>query len=1781
MNNRFSLLLAALSLAASSAWADITVTSITWDSVGLDHNRPVTSGPELFPVGAQVCSSDDIQDVTVEMIWEDGLDPVTGHPYINTRPGSLIELEFDEILAGECVDAYFEIRLNRSSSAFGQSREYRIEATDGNVSASTPSNRQIYIERLVSQNRNSTQLIRYGQESDGSDWVALGAGGGLNLAVGETYFIELTTQTATAYEQLQSFLTLSNTIFRIREVETTYSVLTAPPSRVPVPNPRLWADGCLWESDITSPNYRSCLSTGKAGGVVLTVYEIEIISGGGETVGLEALIYDKSGGSFHYNTDFSKSPGDGNIFNPADSGFSKRFLPSTTSIGGASRLAFTITNPNPVTLIDYNFIDNLPTGVEVADPANASTSCGGTWDPQPEDVTLEFSGGVIGAFGSCSILVDVTADEEGEYDNVSENLFVGDKDTGNNAEATLNVTDGPLPPACVPDTELARWTMDPSQGTSVPPAPFVVHPDVDTAAASFTPLSTLPGVQTISTTDGNPVNSWQGTGWGTATTPEAAGPGPNDPSYFQFEIDTGAFSSDPTEPIDISIDVAPSPTGNWATPGNITANVHASVDGGPFSTIINANPVERGEWTTLTGQVPAGADNVVFRVNISGRSQGNANATFRIDNIIFTGCGPGDPADILDVPTLEKAFVPDTIGVDQTSTLTFVLDNPNTSGPLTGVTFDDELPPGMSVADPANAATTCDGTPDWNPQPEDTVLEFSDGVIPADSSCTVSVDVTSSSIGVNTNISGFIFAAESGQNAGPDGSAEANLNVLAPPVIAKDFDPELLLLGTEPPDLSLLTFVITNPNPADPIGGVAFEDELPAGLEVGDPAVELDELAVFKELVGQSDDPVELETILTYEITVTNLEEMLLTGVVVSDALVSIDQDDDCTWPDQSQIGVLDEFESVTCEIEYEVTAADLDEGAVLNLASAVSDQTDDAEALYLLRTPIVDSGCGLPVFDPMPGDSVISFSDGSIAAGGSCTVSVWVSGPEGVYDNLSDPVTHQVGGVEAEGNQAEATLVIDQPIPEITMAKQVGPSDDPEGVWVDYLAIAEGEPLYYRLIIENTGETVLTDILVDDDDVDTSSCPWEVDPDFSLPVADVSDPEAHFSVCIIGPITAVEGVTVNTALAAAVGNGQIVEDDDSATYATSELTLDKTADPLVFEQAGDVIEYTFTVENTGAAILAGPVEIDDDLIDEVDCPPLNTIGNEDNFFDPGEVIECTASYTITSSDVDAGFVTNVAFAFTPEAVSNIDDATVTLPIPDVSVSKSAVPGSGSTVNAGDTITYTVEVEIGETALTEVLELTDTLSPGLSLGTVTAGDFACNDDNPLICTLPLGTAPGSYILTYTATVDAGASGTLDNSVVITEDGGDPDADCDPCSTNHPLSDPDVSVVKSADPVSGEVVSPGQTLSYSLTVTVSDAATTDDVVLVDTLGAGLTVDSVPAGCSVSGQEITCTLSSGAVPDTYTFEYTATVDSDATVSVGNSVVIDESGGDPDPACPECETEHPVTASSVTVTKSADPASGEAVTAGQLIEYTLTVDVSDSATSDDVVLTDTLGAGLTLDAGTLPGSCTEGPDNVVTCTLDSGSVPDTYTFVYSATVDADAVGSVGNSVLAAGDDEPECEACETEHPVVMASLSLTKVISQAPDPIVEGSVLQYTITATNTGDVDLSNVVIVDDMITPSSETCPTVAPGETCILTGTYSVVQADMIAGEIINTATANGDDPQGNPVPEETAVEVTFVMDEPKPVPVGGPIALFLLLSGMLILGLGSLRRRNRPFGQG
>jgi hypothetical protein len=112
--------------------------------------------------------------------------------------------------------------------------------------------------------------------------------------------------------------------------------------------------------------------------------------------------------------------------------------------------------------------------------------------------------------------------------------------------------------------------------------------------------------------------------------------------------------------------------------------------------------------------------------------------------------------------------------------------------------------------------------------------------------------------------------------------------------------------------------------------------------------------------------------------------------------------------------------------------------------------------------------------------------------------------------------------------------------------------------------------------------------------------------------------------------------------------------------------------------------------------------------------------------------------------------------------------------------------------------------------------------------------------------------------------------------------------------------------------------------------------------------------------------------------------------------------------------------------------------------------------------------------------------------------------------------------------------------------AKLGLEKMLSEhvdLSDPVgvSEGDQLEYTIVATNLGSVELSNVTVTDPMF-GASLVCVWpgevgfLAPGQFVECTGTHAVTEADVGAGSIHNTATA--DSCQTDKVTDSVTVEV-------------------------------------------
>lgn len=106
------------------------------------------------------------------------------------------------------------------------------------------------------------------------------------------------------------------------------------------------------------------------------------------------------------------------------------------------------------------------------------------------------------------------------------------------------------------------------------------------------------------------------------------------------------------------------------------------------------------------------------------------------------------------------------------------------------------------------------------------------------------------------------------------------------------------------------------------------------------------------------------------------------------------------------------------------------------------------------------------------------------------------------------------------------------------------------------------------------------------------------------------------------------------------------------------------------------------------------------------------------------------------------------------------------------------------------------------------------------------------------------------------------------------------------------------------------------------------------------------------------------------------------------------------------------------------------------------------------------------------------------------------------------------VGNSLTLTNDQTATCTITNDDTPAPALGIDkappVLTIDADGSGTITPGDTLTYTITATNTGNATLTNVMVSDNKITPTGGTtpCATVPVGATCSLIGTYVVTAAE-------------------------------------------------------------------------
>ncbi|MFS0866045.1 hypothetical protein AB3M83_01765 [Microbacterium sp. 179-B 1A2 NHS] len=534
----------------------------------------------------------------------------------------------------------------------------------------------------------------------------------------------------------------------------------------------------------------------------------------------------------------------------------------------------------------------------------------------------------------------------------------------------------------------------------------------------------------------------------------------------------------------------------------------------------------------------------------------------------------------------------------------------------------------------------------------------------------------------------------------------------------------------------------------------------------------------------------------------------------------------------------------------------------------------------------------------------------------------------------------------------------------------------------------------------------------------------------------------------------------------------------------------------------GDTVDYAFKITNDGGVTLTDVTL--EDLKPGLSPLRFGAWPGAPGVLTSGQSVTATATYAITEADVAAGRVENLATATgTPPAGNAVSDeapALVTLPelLPAISLVK---VGSldGEQIGYGFTVTNTGNVTLTDVSITDELDGLSDITFGewpAAAGVLTPGQSV--------------TATASYTLTQSDR-DAGV---VENTaaVVGTPPSGDPVSDEDEFDLPVPPN-AGISLVKTGA-LDGDLVSYTMTATNIGDVTLTDVSITDELDGLSEIVYGEWPGS--AGVLAPGQSVTATA-------TYTLTQG---DRDAGI-VENIAAVTGTPPTGDPVTDEDEYDVPVPqAAGILLHKIA-------VLEGDVARYTFTVTNAGNVTLREVSITDEMAGLSGIVFGDWPAEAQVlAPGQTVTAMA-------TYTLTQA---DRDT-GEVDNTASTTG--TPSTGDPVTDTDVFELPVPQTPGISLVKTGALDGDLVSYTMTATNIGDVTLTDVSITDELDGLSEivygewpGSAGVLAPGQSVTATATYTLTQGDRDAGIVENIAAVTGTPPTGDPVTDEDEYDV-------------------------------------------
>ncbi|MEZ4663485.1 MAG: VWA domain-containing protein [Caldilineaceae bacterium] len=454
---------------------------------------------------------------------------------------------------------------------------------------------------------------------------------------------------------------------------------------------------------------------------------------------------------------------------------------------------------------------------------------------------------------------------------------------------------------------------------------------------------------------------------------------------------------------------------------------------------------------------------------------------------------------------------------------------------------------------------------------------------------------------------------------------------------------------------------------------------------------------------------------------------------------------------------------------------------------------------------------------------------------------------------------------------------------------------------------------------------------------------------------------------------------------------------------------------------------------------------------------------------------------------------------------------------PELTLSKRATPSTYDAVNQSITYSYIV-TNTGNVALAGPVTVSDDKIVNPNAVTCPAVNTVGNNDGNLDANESI-TCTASYAITQ-ADLD---SGSVTNTATAAADNVTSNQ---ATATVTAIKKPHLKLVKTGlldmtvvNP--NDEANPGDRIDYTLTATNDGNVTLHNVEITDTkLGTLICTPSQPVAALAPMATLSCTGS-----------YTLTQDDIDAGQVLNSAtaISDEAPDATDDETVAIPRTNELTLTKAGVLDLTTVSPSNRADVGDTIHYTLIVTNTGNTTLHTVQISDPK-------LGTL--TCAQpvdlAPGAALSCT---GS----YTLTQP---DIDA-GQVLNTASADSNETNPVPATETVPVPKAPNLALTKVgvldmtVVAPTDRADVGDQINYTLVATNTGNITLHNVIITDPKL--GTLTCTpiagsTLAVGAVMKCSGAYTLTQADIDAGQVDNTATADSNESQ--PTDASAAVPV-------------------------------------------